>query len=267
MSSLGGYGGQNRSFALSAIMLVTAALIGVFGLTFIVLFLVTLASVGVYITWLYVPLWTPAIIGFGIYIVATFDTRQMARAYAQSSVLAAVFGGVGTIFMIVAGYYYTYLWLRCVFPWIGNLDTLEKIMCTDEYWVVWITWLLTFVFLVVSLGVFLSAGYDAFTRVSRMNLFRAAQGGLEQTVDVFGQSFQKAFRQRRRRGRNGGADDADLGEDLDADMGEDEPIPAAARAKRGKRPYGRTGVAPINAPMLVNERKKRYGPRNNGRRS
>ena len=271
--------GVRRSFALSAIMLITFAMIAIFGVTFVVLFLVTLFFAGTYITWLYIPLWTPAIISFGAYIVAVLDSQQKARIYAQSSVIAALLGGVGTIFMIIAGYYYISIWLRCLFPWIGTLSTLENIMCNDEYWVLWVTFVWTLVFLAVALGVFLSAGYDAFTRVSRMNLFSMAQSGFEQKVDVFGQGFQKAFGQSRRLGRSGrgfeevggggepGAPDPDLGLEGGGFEEDEDPLreESTYRFKKGRRGGRRGGNPNINYSFLSADKRRRASARNNGR--
>ena len=229
-------GSQNRGPALSALMLFTLSMMILFGAILLVLFIITLTYPDPTLTWYLVPLWIPFTVGAGAYVAATFDTRQKARIFAQASVIAAVLNALGLIFNIIAGYYYSSLWVRCVLS-IGSLDTLEEIMCSDENWVVWITAVWSWVFIFAALGAFITAGYDAFVRITRSNIFNMAQQGFERTSDVFGRGFQKAFSSKRRFRTEGEEGPTDFPEEGPTDLPEEgeDLYPSQSRYKRDNR--------------------------------
>jgi hypothetical protein len=219
-----GYG-RRRSTALTAFLLFTLGVALLLMVIVLVLFLVTLFS-GTYITWTWVVLWLPWGIATGLYIAATVDSKQQVAFFLQHSITAALLNGVGLIFNVLAGYYYISLWFACVPGW-GNLDTLQKVMCNDEEWVVWITAIASFLVVLVSLGQTLTAAYDAFVRVTGTQAFSAAQRGLGNATDRFGDRFQAAFGRSRRSG--GGDPVTPLDDTLLNDNDDDEILYGGSR--------------------------------------
>jgi signal transduction histidine kinase len=198
-----GYGfGRRRTTALTAFLLFTLGFALLIMIILLILFLITLFS-GTYITWTWVVLWLPWGTATGLYIAATVDSKQQIPFFLQHSITATLLNGLGLIFNVLAGYYYISLWFACVPGW-GNLDTLQKVMCNDEEWVVWVTAIASFLVVLVSLGQTLTAAYDAFVRVTGTRAFSAAQRGLEGATDRFGGRFQEAFGRARRLGGTAG---------------------------------------------------------------
>lgn len=256
----GGGGGFRRPPWLTFIMYLTALLTLLFGLALMIIFLVTLSWREPAITWYLAPLWVPFGVGSGTFLIATIDSRQLLQIFFQPSIIATVLCGIGLIFNIVAGYYYGRLWIGCVIGWIALRDN-EKIMCKDENWLVWITGIWALLFLLLALGSTLSAGWDAFMRITRTNLFGIAQRGFEGASDVFGQPFQRAFSRVRRSGRRPSRRDEeeDLGlEDEGEFLGDEggESIAVNSKFKNSKRqPQKINRNVKINVKKAVNSGK------------
>jgi len=105
----------------------------------------------------------PYYVAAGVSSVSAFYSRDIKRGLCEASIVSAVLYFIATIANGFYVYFANSLWARCV-TGVASLDTVEKIECDNDQWLVYIQFIWSWLFLILGVICFGAFTIDAFMR-------------------------------------------------------------------------------------------------------
>jgi len=123
----------------------------------------------------------PYYVATGAATVSSFYSRDIKRGLCDGSILSAVLYFIGTIANGFFVWFANSLWARCI-TGVASLDSVEKIECNNDQWLLYITFVWSWVFLVLGVIAFGAFTIDAFMRFDTRGTTKSLVKGAKKAV-------------------------------------------------------------------------------------